>query len=43
MEEKRNFVRIKWPVIVQYKTTEEPYTEDQGFSKDISEGGILAG
>jgi c-di-GMP-binding flagellar brake protein YcgR len=40
MEEKRRFVRIEWPVAVQYKTLEEPYTQDQIVGKDISEGGL---
>ena len=40
MQEKRNFVRIEWPVIIQYKTLEEPYTKDQILSKDISEAGV---
>ncbi|MBU1061416.1 MAG: PilZ domain-containing protein [Candidatus Omnitrophica bacterium] len=40
MQEKRNFVRIEWPVIIQYKTLEEPYTEDHIRGKDISEGGV---
>ena len=39
MEEKRKFVRIEWPVVVQYKTIEEPYTDDEIVGKDISEGG----
>ena len=40
MKEKRKFVRIEWPVVVQYKTLEEPCTQDQIVGKDISEGGI---
>jgi len=40
MQEKRKFVRIDWPIVVQYKALEEPCTEDQIVSKDISEGGI---
>lgn len=40
MEEKRKYVRIEWPVVVQYKTIEEPYTQDQIVGKDISEGGV---
>jgi len=39
MEENRRFVRIKWPVVVKYKTIEEPYAQDQIVGKDISEGG----
>lgn len=40
MQEKRKFVRIDWPVVVQYRTLEEPFTEDQIVGKDVSEGGI---
>jgi len=40
MEEKRRFVRIDWPVVVQYKTLEEPITKDQTLGRDISENGI---
>ncbi|MFC1666904.1 PilZ domain-containing protein [Candidatus Omnitrophota bacterium] len=40
MEEKRRIVRIQWPVVVQYKTIEEPYSQDQIVGKDISEGGV---
>ncbi len=40
MEEKRRFVRVDWPIVVKYKTIEEPYTEDQIVGKDICEGGI---
>jgi len=40
MEESRKFVRIEWPVIIKYKTIEEPCTEDQIVGKDISEGGM---
>lgn len=40
MEEKRKFVRITWPIIVLYKTLEEPHTGDQIVGKDISEGGV---
>jgi Tfp pilus assembly protein PilZ len=40
MQEKRKFVRIQWPIVVQYKTLEEPYTKDQIVGTDISEGGI---
>ena len=40
MEEKRRFVRIEWPIIVQYKTLEEPFTKDQIISKDVSESGV---
>jgi len=40
MEEKRKFVRIDWPCIVQYKVLDEPSTQDQIVGKDISEGGI---
>ena len=40
MEEKRRFVRIEWPVVVQYKTLEEPLTQDQIVGKDISESGV---
>lgn len=39
MEENRRFVRIEWPVVVKYKTIEEPYAQDQIVGKDISEGG----
>tara|TARA_Y100000031_G_scaffold86897_1_gene95563 strand:+ start:334 stop:696 length:363 start_codon:yes stop_codon:yes gene_type:complete len=39
MEERRRFIRIKWPFVVQYKTLEEPYIEDQIVGKDISESG----
>ncbi len=27
MQEKKKFVRISWPVMVKYKTLEEPFTE----------------
>ena len=40
MEEKRKIVRIRWPVVVQYKTVEEPCSQDQIVGKDISEGGV---
>ena len=40
MQEKRKFVRIQWPIVVQYKTLEEPYTKDQIVGNDISEGGV---
>ena len=40
MQEKRKFVRIDWPVLVQYKTLEDPLTNDQIVGKDISEGGV---
>ncbi|MFC1623727.1 PilZ domain-containing protein [Candidatus Omnitrophota bacterium] len=40
MEEKRRFVRLEWPVVVYYKTLEEPCTEDQIVSSNISEGGV---
>jgi len=40
MQEKRRFVRIQWPIIVQYKTLEEPYTKDQIVGTDISERGV---
>jgi len=40
MEEKRKFVRIEWPCVVHYKTSEEPHTEDQIVGRDISEGGV---
>lgn len=40
MQENRKFVRIQWPIVVQYKTLEEPYTKDQIVGTDISEGGI---
>ena len=39
MDENRKFVRIEWPVIIKYKTVEEPRAQDQIVSKDISEGG----
>ncbi|MFA5389204.1 MAG: PilZ domain-containing protein [Candidatus Omnitrophota bacterium] len=39
MEESRKFVRIEWPVVIKYKTLEEPLTQDQIVGKDISEGG----
>ncbi|MDP2921359.1 MAG: PilZ domain-containing protein [Candidatus Omnitrophota bacterium] len=39
MEESRKFVRIEWPVVIKYKTAEEPRTQDQIVGKDISEGG----
>jgi len=39
MEENRKFVRIEWPVIIKYKTIEEPSIQDHVVSKDISEGG----
>jgi len=34
MEERRKFVRVEWPIVVQYKTLEEPYTQDQSFGRD---------
>lgn len=40
MEERRKFVRIDWPVVVKYKTIEEPRTNDQIVGKNISEGGV---
>lgn len=40
MQEKRRFVRIEWPIVVQYKTLEEPFTKDQIKGKDVSEGGV---
>ncbi len=40
MEEKRRFVRIEWPVLVHYKTLEDPATEDQIVAKAVSEGGV---
>lgn len=40
MEEKRKFVRIEWPVVVQYKALDEPCTQDQIVGRDISEGGV---
>ena len=39
MEENRKFVRIEWPVIIKYKTIEEPRIQDHIVSKDVSEGG----
>nr|MBU1327638.1 PilZ domain-containing protein [Candidatus Omnitrophota bacterium] len=39
MEENRKFVRIEWPVIIKYKTIEEPRAQDQIVGRDISEGG----
>ena len=39
MQETRKFVRIEWPVVIKYKTIEEPCTQDHIVSKDISEGG----
>jgi len=39
MEENRKFVRIEWPVIIKYKTIEEPHIQDHIVSKDVSEGG----
>jgi len=39
MEETRKFVRIEWPVIIKYKTIEEPYTQDRVVGKNMSEGG----
>lgn len=39
MQENRKFVRIEWPVIIKYKTVEDPYAGDQIVGKDISEGG----
>ncbi|MEK6733307.1 MAG: PilZ domain-containing protein [Candidatus Omnitrophota bacterium] len=39
MEENRKFVRIEWPVVIKYKTIEEPRAQDQIVGKDISEGG----
>jgi len=41
MEENRKFVRIEWPVVIKYKTIEEPRTQDQIVGRDISEGGAL--
>ena len=40
MQEKRQFVRIDWPIVVQYKTLVEPYTDDRIVGSDISEGGV---
>ena len=40
MEERRKFVRIDWPVVVQYRTIEEPHTKDQSVGRDVSEGGV---
>ena len=40
MEEQRKFVRIEWPIVIHYKTIEEPITEDQIVGKNISEGGV---
>ena len=40
MEEKRRFVRIAWPVLVHYRTLEEPFTKDQIIGKNVSEGGV---
>jgi c-di-GMP-binding flagellar brake protein YcgR len=40
MEEHRKFVRINWPIVVQYKTLQEPFTQDQIKGTDISEGGV---
>ncbi|MBU1121262.1 MAG: PilZ domain-containing protein [Candidatus Omnitrophica bacterium] len=40
MEETRKFVRIDWPVLVQYKTLEEPFTKDEIIGKNVSEGGV---
>ncbi len=39
MEENRKFIRIEWPVVIKYKTIEEPSAHDQIVGKDISEGG----
>ena len=39
MEENRKFVRIEWPVVIKYKTIEEPRAQDQIVGRDISEGG----
>jgi c-di-GMP-binding flagellar brake protein YcgR len=39
MEENRKYIRIDWPVIIKYKTVEEPKAQDQVVSKDVSEGG----
>lgn len=39
MEENRKFVRLEWPIVIKYKTVEEPHTQDQIVGKDISEGG----
>src|SRR3989338_4257692 len=39
MEENRKFVRIEWPVVIKYKTIEEPHAQDQIVGRDISEGG----
>jgi hypothetical protein len=39
MEENRKFVRIEWPVVIKYKTIEEPSAQDQILGKDISESG----
>ena len=40
MEENRKFVRIEWPVIIKYKTVDDPHAEDQIVGRDISEGGV---
>ncbi len=40
MQEKRRFVRIDWPIVIQYMTLEEPHTVDQIVGKDISENGV---
>lgn len=39
MEENRKFVRVEWPVVIKYKTIEEPSAHDQIVGRDISEGG----
>jgi len=39
MEENRKYVRIEWPVVIKYKTIEEPHAHDQIVGKDISESG----
>ena len=40
MEEKRKFVRIGWPIVIQYRVLEEPSTQDQIVGRNISEGGV---
>ncbi len=40
MQEKRKFVRIEWPVVVNYKTLEEPFTNDQIVGNNVSESGL---
>jgi len=40
MEENRKFVRLDWPVVIKYKTAEEPVTQDQIVGKNVSEGGV---